>query len=112
MNFEEYFDNDTIQIENTIMASDLSKIDTAMPSTIHIIPVRYKPIFPGIITPLIIAKPRFMHSIDDALNISRSIGIVVLKDDDVEDVALDDIEMFGTAAKIIKKGLIFIIIIF
>ncbi|HQL42277.1 MAG TPA: endopeptidase La, partial [Spirochaetota bacterium] len=103
MNFEEYFDNDTIQIENTIMASDLSKIDTAMPSTIHIIPVRYKPIFPGIITPLIIAKPRFMHSIDDALNISRSIGIVVLKDDDVEDVALDDIEMFGTAAKIIKK---------
>ncbi|HOF13972.1 MAG TPA: LON peptidase substrate-binding domain-containing protein, partial [Spirochaetota bacterium] len=103
MNFEEYFDNDTIQIENTIMASDLSKIDTAMPATIHIIPVRYKPIFPGIITPLIIAKPRFMHSIDDALNISRSIGIVVLKDDDVEDVALDDIEMFGTAAKIIKK---------
>ncbi|HPK44608.1 MAG TPA: endopeptidase La, partial [Spirochaetota bacterium] len=103
MNFEEYFDNDTIQIENTIMASDLSKIDTAMPSTIHIIPVRYKPIFPGIITPLIIAKPRFMHSIDEALNISRSIGIVVLKDDDVEDVALDDIEMFGTAAKIIKK---------
>ena len=103
MNFEEYFDNDTIQIENTILASDLSKIDTNLPSTIHIIPVRYRPIFPGIITPLIIAKPRFMRSIDEALNTSRAIGLAVLKDDDVEDVEIDDIEMFGTAAKIIKK---------
>ncbi len=44
-----------------------------------------------------------MRSIDDALNTSRAIGLAVLKDDDVEDVEIDDIEMFGTAAKIIKK---------
>jgi hypothetical protein len=84
MNFEEYFDNDTIQIENTIMASDLSKIDTAMPSTIHIIPVRYKPIFPGIITRLLLQSPGLCTQ----LMIIKHSGLLVscTKRYDVEDV--------------------------
>jgi ATP-dependent Lon protease len=52
--------------------SELVSIDQTLPKHIYIIPIRYRPIFPGIITPLIISQGRFSDSIDRVLNSTRA----------------------------------------
>ena len=91
------------QINSDLLESDLVSIDQVLPKQLYIIPIRYRPIFPGIITPLIISQGRFTEAIDKVLNASRSIGLVLLRQDDIEDIKPSDLFIFGTAAKILKK---------
>ncbi|MGL4368836.1 MAG: LON peptidase substrate-binding domain-containing protein, partial [Spirochaetota bacterium] len=91
------------QINTELLDSDLVSIDQVLPKQLYIIPIRYRPIFPGIITPLIISQGRFSEAIDKVLNSSRAIGLVLLKEDDVDDIKPGDLYSNGTAAKILKK---------
>ncbi len=93
--------NDIINAEN--IEKELISIDQVMPKQLFIIPIRYRPIFPGIITPLIISKGRFADAVDQVLNSTRSIGLVLLKDDEVEDIRNENLYRIGTGAKILKK---------
>lgn len=93
--------NDIINADN--IEKELISIDQVMPKQLFIVPIRYRPIFPGIITPLIISKGRFAEAVDQVLNSTRSIGLVLLKDDEVEDIRNDNIYRIGTGAKILKK---------
>lgn len=96
-------DEGDLQIDPHFLETDLASVDQVMPEKLHIIPVRYRPIFPGIITPLIISQERFCESIDMALDSSRVIGISLLKDDDAEDIESEDLHIYGSAAKVLKK---------
>ena len=91
------------QINSDLLESDLVTIDQVLPKQLYIIPIRYRPIFPGIITPLIISQGRFTEAVDKVLNASRSIGLVLLRQDDIEDIKPADLFVYGTAAKILKK---------
>lgn len=93
--------NSTIDTE--ILDSDLVSIDQVLPKQIYIIPIRYRPIFPGIITPLIISQGRFSDAVDRVIGGSRAIGLVLLKGDENEDIKPSDLYVHGTAAKILKK---------
>ncbi|MBP7583141.1 MAG: endopeptidase La [Spirochaetes bacterium] len=99
---DEIFESD-IQIETDILESDLISIDQVLPSQLDIIPIRFRPIFPGIVTPLIISAGRFAESIEKILSSSMSVGLVLLKDDDAEEIRMSDLYTCGTAAKILKK---------
>jgi len=99
---DEIFESD-IQIETDILESDLISIDQVLPSQLYIIPIRFRPIFPGIVTPLIISAGRFAESIEKILSSSMSVGLVLLKDDDAEEIRMSDLYTCGTAAKILKK---------
>ncbi len=96
-------DDKDIQIDSGLFESDLIAIDQILPSQLYIIPIRYRPIFPGIVTPLIISHGRFSDAIDKVLASTRTIGLVLLKDDDIENIQISDLYNFGTAAKILKK---------
>ncbi len=96
-------DEKDIQIDSQIFESDLISIDQILPPQLYIIPIRYRPIFPGIVTPLIISHGRFSEAIDKVIGSSRTMGLVLLKDDDAEDIQVKDLYHFGTAAKILKK---------
>lgn len=98
-------DNDpnNIAIDPDNLEKELVSIDQVLPHQLYIIPIRYRPIFPGIITPLIISKGRFAESIDQVLNNTRAIGLVLLKDDEVDDITSRNIHKIGTGAKILKK---------
>lgn len=96
-------DDQDMQLDSHLFESDLIAIDQVLPTQIFLIPIRYRPIFPGIVTPLIISQGRFSEAIDKVLNSSRTIGLVLLKDDDIEDIQTKDLFQFGTAAKILKK---------
>ena len=83
--------------------SELVSIDHVLPESIYIIPIRYRPIFPGIVTPLIISQGRFADVIDKIIHESRTIGLVLIKDDDKDEIETEDLYSFGTAAKILKR---------
>jgi ATP-dependent Lon protease len=100
---ENFTDESTIDIDSNLFESDLIAIDHILPSQLYLIPIRYRPIFPGIVTPLIISQGRFSDAIDRVLATTRTVGLVLLKDDDVEDIQMADLCRLGTAAKILKK---------
>ncbi|MFH0976210.1 MAG: endopeptidase La [Spirochaetota bacterium] len=91
------------QIEADLYGSELVSIDHVLPAQLYIIPIRYRPIFPGIVTPLIISQGKFSEAIDKVIDSSRTIGLVLLKEDDIDNINIKDLYSFGTAAKILKK---------
>jgi ATP-dependent Lon protease len=94
---------DQIDVESDIFGSDLVSIDHVLPAQLHIIPIRYRPIFPGIVTPLIISQGKFSEAIDKVIDSTRTIGLVLLKEDDIDNISVNDLFTYGTAAKILKK---------
>ena len=96
-------DDNEMQIDADILESDLISIDHVLPGQLYIIPIRFRPIFPGIVTPLIISQGRFAESIDKVINTTRTTGLVLLKDDDADEIDIRDLYNFGTAARILKK---------
>ncbi len=102
MNIDDIFDGD-MQIESDILESNLISIDQVLPGQLYIIPIRFRPIFPGIVTPLIISQGRFSDTIDKVIASSRTIGLVLLRDDDADEIKFKDLYGYGTAAKILKK---------
>ncbi len=96
------FDSSDIPVDEMI-ENELISIDQTLPNSLYIIPIRYRPIFPGIITPLIISQGKYVDVIDKVLNDSRTVGLVLIKDDEKDEVDAEDIYDYGTAVKILKK---------
>jgi ATP-dependent Lon protease len=103
MNIDEILEDGEMQVDQEVLESELISADQFMPAQLHIIPIRFRPVFPGIVTPLIISQGKFSESIDRVLSTTRAIGLVLLRDDDADDIHGKDLYGFGTAAKILKK---------
>ena len=52
-------DGNEFTIDADLLEGDLISIDHVLPEQLYLIPIRYRPIFPGIVTPLIISHGRF-----------------------------------------------------
>src|SRR3990172_5591902 len=96
-------DKSDLSIDSELLESDLSSMDQPLPGKLYIIPIRYRPMFPGIITPLIISHGRFSEVIDRVASDSRNIGLVLIKDDNKDEISALDLYAYGTAAKILKR---------
>ena len=96
-------DGGELSIDTKLLESELIAVDKTLPSRLYIIPIRYRPIFPGIITPLIISQGRFADVIDKVINESRTIGLILIKDDEKDEIDVNDLYMYGTAVKVLKK---------
>lgn len=96
-------DNVKLSIDTKLLENELVSIDKTLPSRLYIIPIRYRPIFPGIVTPLIISQGRFADVIDKAISESKTLGLVLIKDDEKDEIDINDLYMYGTAVKILKK---------
>jgi len=96
-------DNNEILIDSDILEKEFLSIDQVLPEKLLIIPIRYRPIFPGIVTPLIISKGKFTRVINKVYKESKTIGLVLIHDDNKDDINAGDLFYFGTAAKILKK---------
>ncbi|HQO01166.1 MAG TPA: endopeptidase La [Spirochaetota bacterium] len=92
-----------MQIDTDLLESNLIAIDQVLPGQLYVIPIRFRPIFPGIVTPLIISQGRFSDTIEKVINSTRTIGLVLLRDDDADEIQFKDLYKYGTAAKILKK---------
>ncbi len=96
-------DGGDFTIDADVLEGDLVSIDQVLPDQLYLIPIRYRAIFPGIVTPLIISQGRFSKVIDRVLNESRTIGLVLIQDDEKGEIGFDDLYTYGTAARILKK---------
>jgi ATP-dependent Lon protease len=77
--------------------------DQILPARLFVIPIRGKPIFPGILTPLMLPSAADADTVEKAIAADSYIGLVLTKTDDIESPVAEDLLPVGTAAKIIRR---------
>jgi len=81
----------------------LVRIEDALPKQIFLLPIKVRPVFPGIITPLIVPPGRFITSIEETSKGAGFIGLILLKQDDSDEPSETNIYQVGVIARILKK---------
>ena len=80
--------------------SDLENLET--PETIPILSLRNTVLFPGVVLPISIGRPRSIQLIKDANRYDKIVGTVAQKDPDIENPGFSDLHSIGTIGQIIK----------
>ncbi|PJZ68863.1 endopeptidase La [Leptospira perolatii] len=78
-------------------------LDTILPPELFVIPIKSRPVFPGIITPLIVPGGKFARAVEESLKGNSFIGLVLLKDEEHEKNTEENVYQFGVVAKILRK---------
>ncbi len=95
-------DLDMDQID-TDDSKTLISVDRVLPAKLSLIPMKTRPIFPGIFMPLIIGGDKHIKTVEKAMEIDSYIGLVLVKNPDIEEDVEDNFYRIGTIAKILKK---------
>ncbi|MFP4637854.1 MAG: endopeptidase La [Spirochaetaceae bacterium] len=77
--------------------------DQVLPARLTIIPLMGRPIFPGIFTPIMITQQRDIEIVEEAMSGDSMVGLVLLKEEDIEEPTADDLFEVGTVARIVRK---------
>src|SRR5579872_1335248 len=77
---------------------------TTLPTsdTLGILPLQEAVLFPNTVIPLAVVKKPGIALVEEALREGKQIGLVVLKDKDIEDPGPDDLRRVGTIGTIQK----------
>lgn len=81
----------------------LISVDRVLPAKLYIIPMKSRPVFPGIFMPLIIAGDKYISTVEKVLETDGFAGLILIRDPDVRDDREDNFYRIGTIGKIIKK---------
>ncbi|MFW6138802.1 MAG: LON peptidase substrate-binding domain-containing protein, partial [Spirochaetota bacterium] len=81
----------------------LVSMDGVLPPKVYMIPLKSRPIFPGIFMPVRIDDEKQMKTVEKVLETDGFIGLVLLKNQDINDIREDNFYRVGTTAKIVKK---------
>ncbi|MDR2602420.1 MAG: endopeptidase La [Spirochaetaceae bacterium] len=84
------------------MSDEIMPIDYVLPPKLPIIPLTGRPIFPGVLTPILIGNPPDVKLIEESASSSAIIGLVLARRDSRPET-ISDLYKVGTAAKIVKK---------
>lgn len=76
--------------------------DVVIPDKLPLLPLRDFVVFPYMVTPLIIARPKSMRLIDSVMQGPKLIGLVAQKQPEIEEPDIDSLFQYGTAAYILK----------
>jgi len=79
---------------------DLEDID--VPDSIPILSLRNTVLFPGVVLPISIGRPRSVQLIKDAYRTDKIVGTVAQKDPDTENPAFEELHNVGTVGQIVK----------
>ncbi|MCP3464836.1 endopeptidase La [Bradyrhizobium sp. CCGUVB23] len=86
------------QTESTVNTEAAKIPDDAL----IVIPVRNMVLFPGVIAPIAIARPKSIAAAQQALREQRPIGIVLQRNPDIDDPGPDDLYRIATIANIVR----------
>jgi ATP-dependent Lon protease len=81
----------------------LVSVEQLLPEQLHIIPIRYRPVFPGMVMPLVISGSDLTKQVDEFLKKTSFIGLLLQKKDDVTEINVKNLFKIGTVCKVIKK---------
>ena len=70
--------------------------------TILVLPLRDVVVFPYMVMPLFVGRPRSIHSLDEAMNHGKQLLLVSQKQPELEEPGVDDLYDVGTIANIIQ----------
>lgn len=73
-----------------------------VPEHIALLPLRNTVLFPGVVLPITVGRDKSIKAVNDAYKGDKLIGVIAQKDSNVEDPGINDLEMIGTVAKIVK----------
>jgi ATP-dependent Lon protease len=76
--------------------------DVDVPETIPILSLRNTVLFPGVVLPISIGRPKSIQLIKDAYRNDKIVGTVAQKDPDVENPEFQDLHNIGTIGQIVK----------
>jgi len=76
--------------------------DIEVPETIPILSLRNTVLFPGVVLPISIGRPRSIQLIKDAYRNGKIVGTVAQKDPDIENPKFQDLHSVGTIGQIVK----------
>jgi ATP-dependent Lon protease len=76
--------------------------DVEVPETIPILSLRNTVLFPGVVLPISIGRPRSIQLIKDAYRNDKIVGTVAQKDPDTENPEFRDLHAIGTIGQIVK----------
>ena len=79
---------------------ELEEID--IPEVIPILSLRNTVLFPGVVLPISIARPKSIQLIKDVYRTDKIVGTVAQKDPEVEDPNFGDLNSIGTIGQIVK----------
>src|SRR5271157_5459578 len=77
--------------------------DQILPARLFIIPIHGKPIFPGILTPLMLPSSQDADTVEKAIAADSFIGLVMSRAEDPQNPGADELFEVGTAAKIVRR---------
>jgi ATP-dependent Lon protease len=81
----------------------LVSVDKVLPPKLSLIPMKTRPVFPGIFMPLIIGGEKYIKTVERVMEIDGYIGLVLIKDPDAEADNEENFYRIGTIARIMKK---------
>jgi ATP-dependent Lon protease len=93
-------DGDIVPIIADGEDGDLEDID--VPDSIPILSLRNTVLFPGVVLPISIGRPRSVQLIKDAYRTDKIVGTVAQKDPDSENPAFEELNNIGTIGQIVK----------
>ena len=76
--------------------------DVEVPETIPILSLRNTVLFPGVVLPISIGRPRSIQLIKEAYRTDKIVGTVAQKDPDIENPGFNDLHSVGTIGQIVK----------
>jgi ATP-dependent Lon protease len=76
--------------------------DIDVPDSIPILSLRNTVLFPGVVLPISIGRPRSVQLIKEAYRTDKIVGTVAQKDPDTENPAFEDLNNVGTIGQIVK----------
>jgi len=79
---------------------DLENVE--VPEMIPILSLRNTVLFPGVVLPISIGRPRSIQLIKDAYRTDKIVGTVAQKDPDLENPGFNDLHSVGTLGQIVK----------
>ncbi|HUT66663.1 MAG TPA: LON peptidase substrate-binding domain-containing protein, partial [Spirochaetota bacterium] len=82
---------------------NLVSMDKVLPPKIFVIPMKTRPVFPGIFMPLIIEEEKYKRTIEKALETEGFVGLILMENPELEAVDEQALHRVGTVGKIIKK---------
>ena len=88
--------------DDLITIIDADELDTEIPSTLPLMPVRDVVLFTDMVLPLFIGRDRSVYAIEEAVDKDRFVFLVTQKDPGIEDPKPDEIYTVGTIARILR----------
>ncbi len=70
--------------------------------TLLIVPVRNMVLFPGVVLPVVVGRPRAVETIQEAVRTQKPIGVLLQRDEKVDEPGRADLYEVGTVAEVVR----------